>query len=276
MEFSELYDLIYFIQEGTQIHISVVFLENYGNEKTLLPSKNLFHSRPICRHAKTTLGFSGCFHCKNFATKKAIESKQSFRGVCVNGIYEYCHPIVDKDTVIGIIFIGNIMPPEGNRERLYKFSCDPELLNSLDSTFDIKNLDRLGNLLESYIIYLINEYSSNDNFDPFIQNIKGYIEENLTFNFSSSHISKTFNYSEKYIGRLFKKKTGFTLKEYINHRRLRMAQKMLLNSDIPIIDIASKVGYNNVSYFNRIFKQEYLVTPSQYRKQSKKQKKTAI
>ena len=270
MDTSNLYDLIYFIQEGTKIHISVVFLENYGNDRTLLPSKHLFHSRPICRHAKTTRGFSGCFHCKNLALNKAITTKQSFGGVCVNGIYEYCHPIMDNGTVIGVIFIGNIMPSQDNRERLENFSSDPALLNTLDSSFPIENLNRLGSLLEHFILYLINEYPSNDSFDPFIQNIKAYIEENLTFNFSASHISKTFNYSEKYLGRLFKKKTGFTIKEYINRRRLRMAQRMLQNTNTPIIDIASKVGYNNVSYFNRTFKNAFSVSPSQYRKEHKK------
>lgn len=273
MNTSDLYDLIYFIQEGTKIHISIEFLENYGNDKTVLPSKNQFHSRPVCRHAKTTRGFSGCFRCKNLALNKAVTTKKAFSGVCVNGVYEYCRPIVDNGTVIGIIFIGNIMPPEGNRDRLNRFSSDSVLLNTLDSFFPTDDLERLGTLLENYILYLVNEYPSKDNFDPFIQNIKGYIEENLTFSFSASHISKTFNYSEKYLGRLFKKKTGLTLKEYINHRRLKMAQKMLQNSDSPIIDIASKVGYNNVSYFNRIFKDEFGVSPSGYRKQHKKSAK---
>lgn len=274
MDTSSLYDFIYFIQEGTKIHISVEFLENYGNGKTVLPSKNQFHSRPICRYAKTTRGLYGCFRCKNLALTKAVVSKKPFSGVCVNGIYEYCRPIVDNGTVIGIIFIGNIMPPENNRERINRFSSDPELLNTLDSDFSIDNLEKLGALLENYILYLINEYPNSDNFDPFIQNIKGYIEENFTFNFSAAHISKTFNYSEKYIGRLFKKKTGLTLKEYINHRRLKMAQKMLQNSDTPIIDIAAKVGYNNVSYFNRTFKDAFAMSPSQYRKTHKNNKKS--
>lgn len=269
MNNSNLFDFIYFIEHGTNIHISVVFLENNGNEKTALPNKHLIHSRPFCTYAKTTHGFSGCFKCKNLALKKAIQTKKAFSGVCVNGIYEYCHPIVDNGNVIGIIFIGNIMPPPEKSDRLQRFTTDKELLKTLESSFHYEDLSRLGSLLENYILYLIYEFPSNENFDPVIQNIKGYIEENLTFNISSAHISRTFNYSEKYLGRLFKKKTGSTLKEYINHRRLRYAQKMLVASDMPITEISTKSGYNNVSYFNRIFKSEFSMSPSEYRKEQK-------
>lgn len=269
MDNSELYDLIHFVEDGKNFHISVVFLENYGNAKTALPSEYLYHSKPICRFAKTAGNISGCFKCKNLALIKAVKCNAPFLGVCVNGIYEYCHPIINDGAVIGVIFIGNIMPPPELSKRLKRFTSSPSLINSLEPTIDEKELNRLGNLIENYILYLVNEFPLSENFDPIIQNIKAYIEENLTFSISSALISKTFNYSEKYLGRLFKKKTGFTIKEYINHRRLKMAQKMLQSSDMPITDIASKVGYNNISYFNRIFKNAFSVSPSQYRKNHK-------
>jgi AraC-like DNA-binding protein len=45
-----------------------------------------------------------------------------------------------------------------------------------------------------------------------------------------------------------------------------MAARLLLSSDSSILAIASEVGFDNLSYFNRSFKKQYKVTPSQYRR----------
>ena len=179
-----LYNLIYFIKKNTKLHISVIFFGGYGNERTMLPQENLFHSQPICKHLKATIGNKRCFKCKNLALNKAIKTKKPFSGICINGIYEYCHPIINNDTVIGIIFIGNMYPPEHLKKRFKIASYSPDLLDTLETSFSDDELTRLGTLLEQYIKYLIENYPTSDNFNPFIQNIKSVIEENLTYNFS--------------------------------------------------------------------------------------------
>lgn len=63
-----------------------------------------------------------------------------------------------------------------------------------------------------------------------------------------------------------RKYTGMTLSEYLNTIRLRVASERILNSDEKISTIAYEVGYSDITYFNRLFKRKYGISPSQYKK----------
>lgn len=266
MEYIGLYELIKSLEYGTKIHIGVVFLDDYGNQKTILPLSQCIHSKSICNFFKNfNNGQKRCIRCRNTALKKAIKDKRSFGGICINGIYEYCHPVVMDDAVVCVIFVGNILPD--NRGRLLDKIPNNDLLKTLEADFSAEQCEKISRILDSYIRFLFKEYSRKipTDFNPLIENIKNYIEENLMYDFKVSDFSKVFNYNEKYLGKLFKAKTGNSIKEYINLRRIEIAEKMLKKTSFSITDISLKVGFNNVTYFNRIFKKLKGKTPSEYR-----------
>ncbi len=66
----------------------------------------------------------------------------------------------------------------------------------------------------------------------------------------------------------FKNTMGTSFIDYLNEYRLTMASRLLISSDSSILDIAAEVGFDNLSYFNRVFKQKYSMTPRQFRKES--------
>ena len=66
---------------------------------------------------------------------------------------------------------------------------------------------------------------------------------------------------------MFKAATGVKLTEYINKYRVDKAATLLLNSDDSVSDIASKVGFDNLNYFDRIFKRYKKLSPKKYKKQ---------
>ena len=65
--------------------------------------------------------------------------------------------------------------------------------------------------------------------------------------------------------RIFKSIAGYTVTDYIRRRRLTEAAKVLLNTDMKIIDIAMMHGYNSQEAFSRAFKEMFNVTPNYYR-----------
>ena len=69
--------------------------------------------------------------------------------------------------------------------------------------------------------------------------------------------------------KFFKKYMGITCIDYINDYRLNIATNLLETTDIQVMEIANKVGISNVSYFNRIFKKKFNLTPKEYRKNLK-------
>lgn len=68
-----------------------------------------------------------------------------------------------------------------------------------------------------------------------------------------------------YISRLFKKHTGSTFKEYIQTTRLSRAVYLLTATKKPVERIIEEIGYENSSYFHKLFKKAYHMTPKQYR-----------
>ena len=70
------------------------------------------------------------------------------------------------------------------------------------------------------------------------------------------------------LSRFVKTHTGQTFKELLQTRRLKQAAYLLSHSAVPVEDIISAVGYDNTSYFHRIFKEAYGMTPRQYRLQN--------
>lgn len=273
MEFSNLYELIQCLQYGTNLHIGVLFFNNYGNKKCQLPHSHTIHSREVCDElkGKSKKEYKRCFTCRNLAIKKALATQKPFGGICINGIYEYTHPVVLQGDVACMIYIGNILVDGRGQEKLEKNLGErAELISTLEKDFTYQKCAAVGNLIESYIRFLLEKYgyqSKSEN--PLIENIKNYLQAYLEYDISVSHITDIFHYNQQYLGRLFKKETGLSIREYILQQRIERAQLLLENSGETVSEIASRVGFNSVNYFNRHFKNKYGMSPTQYRNRNK-------
>ena len=97
-------------------------------------------------------------------------------------------------------------------------------------------------------------------------NISTYLEKNYTKAVSLDTIAEDLFMSKYYICRIFKEYTGFTITEYINILRIKKATQLLENSNQSISDVATELGFESASYFERTFKKIMNVTPLKYRK----------
>jgi AraC-like DNA-binding protein len=77
---------------------------------------------------------------------------------------------------------------------------------------------------------------------------------------------KDTNYTHAHFLAIFKQQTGRTLISYITAQRMNYATKLLINTDLPIIQIANQVGYDNHSFFTQKFKVYFNLSPTAYRK----------
>lgn len=106
------------------------------------------------------------------------------------------------------------------------------------------------------------------------QNLPDWLKTLLTNMRSISNIHRSLEeivaempYSYSYIVKEFKKYLDCSMVNYFTSIKLRYARELIFNTDKRILDIAMMVGYGSLSHFNRIFKKEYGLSPSQLRNQ---------
>ncbi|MGE7873288.1 AraC family transcriptional regulator [Bacillus paramycoides] len=96
-----------------------------------------------------------------------------------------------------------------------------------------------------------------------------YIEDNLTNEIDFKKIARIAFCSEYHFKRMFSFLAGISLSEYIRCRRLTLAAFELKDSDVKVIDVAIKYGYNSPDSFSRAFQNLHGITPSEARSTSR-------
>lgn len=91
-----------------------------------------------------------------------------------------------------------------------------------------------------------------------------YIEENYRDG-SLSALAEELNQPVYALSKLIKLETGCTFKELLQQKRLRRAARLIRETDLPVSSIITAVGYDNTSFFYRVFRSEYGLTPKEYR-----------
>lgn len=94
----------------------------------------------------------------------------------------------------------------------------------------------------------------------------GYIEENITEDLTVGRIAAEVNISAFYFQKGFSMLCGYTVGEYIRRRRLSLAGSELLSSDIKVIDLAVKYGYDSPDSFTKAFTRFHGSTPTDVRR----------
>ncbi len=83
-------------------------------------------------------------------------------------------------------------------------------------------------------------------------------------------LSRKFFFSKEYISKQFKKNIGENFVEYFTRVRLEKAKALLNNSELKIQNISDMTGFSDLSYFSKVFKKQFGVSPAEYRSASNK------
>lgn len=87
---------------------------------------------------------------------------------------------------------------------------------------------------------------------------------------SRQEIAETLHYSDSYLNKIVKQSVGMSLLEYRKFFTIKEAAHLLGNTDKTISEIIDELGFSGRTYFNNLFKKQYGITPSQYRKNIRK------
>jgi len=100
-----------------------------------------------------------------------------------------------------------------------------------------------------------------------IDNVKKYIRENYDKDLTLEEIAASVYLSPYYAARVFKHGQNMTIMNYVTKVRLEEAKKLLRNPRFQVEEIAQKLGYNDASYFSKVFRRNEGMSPSQFRQQ---------
>jgi len=98
-----------------------------------------------------------------------------------------------------------------------------------------------------------------------VDRVKNYISDHFNEDITLESIAKVVYLNTSYLTRLFRKETGQTIIDYIQHQRIEAAKKLLLHTDTTISEIAYQVGFNSPSYFAQVFRKQTGIKPVDYK-----------
>lgn len=103
--------------------------------------------------------------------------------------------------------------------------------------------------------------------DASITRIIQQMREDLSYPYKLEELAASINYSVPYFSSMFKKAVGESFVQYLTRLRIEQAKLLLLTTDHKTFEISESIGFENYRSFNRIFKKETGVSPSDYRRQ---------
>ena len=150
-----------------------------------------------------------------------------------------------------------------------------EIFDAAESDTETSRIEipAFATLLFSYLIKnsLINDRSPGKKNSFFCRRILDYIAENYGKRITSKQVSEALSYDQSYFCRAFKENFGLSFSDYINMYRISMSRKHL-EEGASVSEVSALCGFANPEYFSRMFKKQYGIPPSKYKKVNTVQK----
>ena len=169
-----------------------------------------------------------------------------------------------KSRVIELMVLLSRAAIEGGAAIGEVFGLNSDYLAELIAIDDYDKLNEwLAHALLKYtsIVLRVDDTKHSD----IIKKVKSYIRDNCTGKITLNEIADYVNFSVSYLSRMFKDETGENISAYINKARIDQAKALLVREELSLSDVAMMSGFEEQSYFNRVFKKLVGITPGRFR-----------
>lgn len=240
--------------------------------KPLVRSPKIIHN-DFCRCIQST--DDGHRRCGASDYKVLLQCKETHRmqmHVCHSGLVDIAVPILNDDTIIGYLILGQ-MKKDDNFSEIYKKFSDLNLpfkkmknyytnLSYFDNT-KINSVANLAVMLSKYILLenMINPFTCD-----ILKKATRFIDSNLENPLNVHIISQASGYSVSALYKNFHKHFGCTVNEYIAEKRIEKSVRLLKETDLSVEAVSEICGFSSVQYFSKIFKDKMGISPLKFRK----------
>lgn len=282
--------LIKWLSYGRKLHICIESLPAMHRLGRPLGVewKNEIHSCAFCDAAKqNSKGLNYCLRNKALSNGRALRDAHLFCGRCHMGLREIVRPVVCGGVPYCIVYIGNILlddEREAVQKRLRRMARildvdETSLLAAADtaeimSRAQFDDTTGLAELLAAELTRFIHDTAGRRCGDItasgnwYVSQALDYINRYFYADLRLKRIADLCFINEQYLSRLISKKLGVSFTECLTRVRIDRAKTMLAETDKRMIEVALASGFQNVTYFNGVFKSRTGKTPREYRREA--------
>jgi len=215
-----------------------------------------------------------CVGCDRAACDEALSSHGTYIYKCRFGLTEAVSPLYNFGTLTGFLMMGQC----ADTAEAAEYACEKAAkLDEHSPTPDLIPIV-MTDMLSSYakIMTICAQYLTLSNAMPSerpgtAELAKRYIYEHLSEKFNISDICKNLGCSKSTLLTSFKRKYGTTVNAYVTEARIELAKK-LLQEGKTVFEVAMECGFNDQSYFSKVFSAKYGAPPSEFRTDNKNER----
>lgn len=237
-------------------------------------------SNPLCLMIKEHEKVS-CLNTDTSAFQMAMASDEPIlHYFCHFGLKEIVMRLAVNNVIYGYFLIGPFRDPQNKTQDLKKIEafCEKygknkeKMLQAYNrvAKFSEKKFESIKILATALFEYAKQQNIVTLHDGDFETKIKPFIKDNLQGDLSTYALCDAFYLSPKQLYNTFVKATGVSPKKYVTEQRVITAKNLLITTDMPLPQIAEKVGVVDYNYFIKVFKSYDGHTPLYYRKAKKK------
>ena len=203
----------------------------------------------------------GCHTCAK--TKELVIYR------CHAGLTEAVVPISDKSGILAYVMFGQILTAETHTETIRAIEQTYPQYSQAARLLPVKSaaeLSAAATVLQAITSYMMTQRWVVPGRSEFIRQLDRYMEDHIGRSITAQEVCGAFRISRTRLYELCGKYLGCGLAEYIRRNRIVQAEKLLLQTDLSVSDIAYAVGFSDYNHFSRIFRQYTGCSAGAYRK----------
>lgn len=181
----------------------------------------------------------------------------------------------NKDTTIIFIALCSRAAMDGGLAPRIANQLEVQYIRAIEQYDDVPSLLHVIDLMINDFIRRVHACNEGPKLSLAVQECCMYVHSHLLENIRLDDMAQTIGYTGYYLTKKFKKETGQSLNDYVNHSRIQYACIQLETTGRPVQDICDELQYSSRSYFSMLFQKEMGCSPSTYRKQTREKNAAA-
>ena len=226
-----------------------------------------------CKRIHATVeGNRQCIASDEQLLRRCKETKTYQKHICHAGLTDVAVPIIHQENIMGYVIFGQIRTDSDFslvKKYISSLGLDTDEMESRYAeipVFDRGKIESILNIATVLAKHIMLENMLMPDYDRVLDSAVNYIGNNLQGQLSVYGIAKAVNSSKSVLYSRFRSAFGCTVSEYINSKRVERSTELLRTTDLTIEEISQKVGFSGASYYCKLFKKQFGISPRKYRK----------